>query len=168
MTRPRTTVQDREVSSKSGRTGTPKDGQRHHAQIERALIIHPEPLEWILSGKKTWEIRTRTTKIRGPIALQEKGTKRILGTCRLVDCLGPLTVDEFFDNPHKMNLMEAELEDEREELEEELEYGLYAWVLADVKRLPKPIRFENPSGAVTWARLPQRVMDKLWLVWAKS
>lgn len=40
--------------------------------IERGLIIYSEPLEWIVSGKKVWEIRTKATKIRVPIALLEK------------------------------------------------------------------------------------------------
>ncbi len=163
MTRPGTpTRQRRSTKSKSKRDVTLANEQpRQNPTIERALIIHPEPLEWILSGKKVWEIRSKPTKIRGPITLQEKGSKKIMGTCALVDCLGPLTVDEFITHADKMNYARAELEDEREELEEDMEYGVYAWVLADVKALPKPIRFQNPSGAVTWVQLPQRVMDKL-------
>lgn len=37
---------------------------------------------------------------------------------------------------------------------DDLEYGMYAWVVADVKQLPKPVRFKNPSRAVNWVQLP--------------
>lgn len=130
--------------------------------IERALIIYSEPLEWILEGRKVWELRSRPTKIRGWIALSEKGAKRIVGICRLVDCLGPLTVNEFIENAKKMAYTRAELEEERKQLEEDFnESTTYAWVLEGVKRLPTPISFENPSGAVIWARIPIEIAQKL-------
>jgi hypothetical protein len=165
MTRPRTpTRKRRRTKPKSKRDVTLASEQTHQVPIiERALIIYSEPLEWILSGKKVWEIRSKPTKIRGPIALLAKGTRKILGTCKLVDCLGPLTVDEFIANAPKMNATRRELEDDRIGLEEDAAYGLYAWVLEDTKRLAKPIRFQNPSGAVIWVRLPPRVSDKLAL-----
>ena len=130
--------------------------------IERTLIIMPEFLEWILSGHKTWEMRTQPTKIRGAIALSEKGDKKIMGICCLAECIGPLTVEEYIKNARKMNRTKKELESKREDLE--IDFILsdyYAWVLTDVRRLPKPITFRNPSGAVTWAKLPPAVSRKL-------
>lgn len=160
MTRPKVDGSREEQASsrklKIAHGRTPQD-----AVIERALIIRPEPLEWILDGKKVWELRTQPTKVRSLIALLEKGTKRILGTCRLVDCLGPLSAEEFIANARKMNESESELEDDRKALEDKLAYGLYAWVLKDARRLAKPVRFQNPSGAVTWVRLPPGVSAKL-------
>jgi hypothetical protein len=129
--------------------------------IARTLIIMSEPIEWILSGRKIWELRSKPTKVRGRIGLSEKGMKRIVGTCTLKECLGPLTVDEFVANASKMNYVKSELEAERKSLTKELSTPVYAWVLADVKRLAKPIYFENPSGAVTWAKLPPNVSRKL-------
>jgi hypothetical protein len=38
-------------------------------KVTRALIVLPEPLSAILRGTKTWEIRSRATRIRGHIAL---------------------------------------------------------------------------------------------------
>jgi hypothetical protein len=32
-----------------------------------------------------------------------------------------------------------------------------AWILADVRRLAKPIRYDHPSGAVTWVNLADDV-----------
>ncbi len=130
--------------------------------IERTLIIMPEYLEWILSGKKTWEIRTQPTKIRGTVALSEKGTKRILGVCTIVNCLGPLTVDDYIKNARKMNRSKKELVANREDIEIDfLIYDFYAWVLSDIKGLAKPVAFENPSGAVTWAKLPPAIARKI-------
>lgn len=60
-----------------------------------------------------------------------------------------------------MNYTTSDLESKRGELEDEMSYGIYAWVLEDIKRLPKPVRFQNPSGAVIWARLPSRVLNRL-------
>jgi hypothetical protein len=133
-----------------------------HSLIKRTLIIMPEFLEWILSGHKTWEIRTQPTNIRETVALSEKGAKRILGVCTLANCLGPLTVDEYIKNARKMNRSKKELKANREEIEIDfLIYDHYAWVLTDVKRLAKPIPFENPSGAVTWAKLPPEISHKI-------
>jgi len=129
--------------------------------IERTLIIMPEPIEWILSGRKIWELRSKRTSIREPIALSEKGAKKIVGVCRLIDCIGPLSVNQFIENAEKMNYDRKELEVERKELKKDLSKPCYAWVLADVKRLPKPIRFANPSGAVTWALLPAHISRKI-------
>ncbi|MGE0823081.1 MAG: ASCH domain-containing protein [Candidatus Binatia bacterium] len=129
--------------------------------IERTLIIMPKPLEWILSGHKIWELRSKPTNIRGRIALSEKGTKRIVGICMLKECLGPLTVEQFIANARKMNEKKAKLEAKRKELKKDLATPLYAWVLADVKRLAKPIPFANPSGAVTWALLPHPISRRL-------
>lgn len=130
--------------------------------IERTLIIMSEPIELILGGRKIWEMRYKPTKIRGRIALSEKGAKRIVGICMLKDCIGPLSVDEYITNARKMNRKKSDLEAERKELKKDLAaVPRYAWVLADVKRLSKPVLFENPSGAVTWATLPPNISRKL-------
>jgi hypothetical protein len=86
--------------------------------IARTLIIMSEPIEWILSGRKIWELRSKPTKVR--IGLSEKGMKKIVGTCTLKECLGPLTVDEFVANARKMNYVKSELEAERKSLTKEL------------------------------------------------
>ena len=47
--------------------------------ISSGLIIRPEPLEKILSGRKTWEMRSDTIHKRETIALIQKGSKAIYG-----------------------------------------------------------------------------------------
>ena len=56
----------------------------------RALLIREPFVSWILSGKKTWELRGSATKIRGRIALVASGSGTVVGTCDLVDVRGPL------------------------------------------------------------------------------
>ena len=43
-------------------------------RASRVLIVWSEPLEQILRGSKTWEIRSRRVKLRGRIALIESGS----------------------------------------------------------------------------------------------
>jgi hypothetical protein len=130
--------------------------------IKRALIIMPEPLEWILSGRKIWELRNKRTNFRETIALIEKGSQAILGVCQLTDCIGALTVDQFIRNASKMNCKRKELEAQRKRLTRELsKRPLYAWLLSDVKRLSEPIHFKNPPGAVTWTLLPPYISRRI-------
>ena len=50
-----------------------------------ALIIKDEWLEMILSGKKTWEIRSTSTKKRERVALALSGAPLLLGDVEIVD-----------------------------------------------------------------------------------
>lgn len=58
-------------------------------KIASGLIIRPEPLEKILSGRKTWEMRCGPIHKRETIALILKGSKAIYGvadTSRRMSC----------------------------------------------------------------------------------
>lgn len=48
----------------------------------------------ILDGIKRWEVRSRSTRVRGRIALSEKGANAIVGTCTLDRVEGPLTIND--------------------------------------------------------------------------
>ncbi len=109
------------------------------------LIIKEQWLNEILAGRKTWELRGRNTKIRGKIALIQKGSGQVVGTCQLVDVKGPLTPDEYRHNFDK----------HRVPVENGLMYPkTYAWILQDARRFEHPISYKHPSGAVIWVRLP--------------
>lgn len=124
--------------------------------LDRALILMPEPLNWILDGKKTWDVRSQSTPVRGRIALLERGTRRIVGTCTLTDCI-PITLDEYVANHAKMNRTRAELESWRHKQPA----MQYAWVLADVQRLPASIAFTSPKDQIVWATLPPEIVQQL-------
>jgi hypothetical protein len=124
----------------------------------RGLVIRKPYVDWILDGLKTWEIRSRRSKIRGPIALIESGSGKVVGTCELVDCVGPLTQEQYIANAKKMNRTRAEAREQWSAID-----PIYAWVFADAQRLPKPIAYDHPQGAVTWVRLTDGVRKRVKL-----
>lgn len=66
----------------------------------KALIIKEKWLNLILSGKKTWEIRSLNTKIRGKILLIKSSSKQIFGECELVDSI-KLNIEQYKTNKDK-------------------------------------------------------------------
>jgi hypothetical protein len=113
----------------------------------RGLIIRTNPLNNILGGRKTWEIRGSRTKIRGTIGLIESGTGTIVGCCELVDCLGPLSLIEMQHTVEKHGIP-------LEHLENNLPYPYpYAWVLAKARRLKRPKPYDHPLGAIIWVKI---------------
>jgi hypothetical protein len=108
--------------------------------IKKGLIIRSEPLEKILRHEKSWEMRGRSIKIRGPIALVAKGTKTVVGTANISDCIGPLTERELADNflRHRIPL-------ERFAQQEYKSYR-FAWVLADIRRFHSPVPYIHRGG----------------------
>lgn len=128
------------------------------AGASRALVVRPPFVDWILDGKKTWEIRGTATKIRGRIALIAGGTGTIVGTCDLVDVCGPLKVADLVANARRLNEKPGDLKGPRY-------YGdhTYAWVLTSASRLKKPINYRHPSGAVIWVTLSGNLAAKVGL-----
>jgi hypothetical protein len=112
----------------------------------RTLLIRPEPLIKILQGTKTWEMRGAPTKIRETIGLIPSRSGTVVALCYLVDCIGPLSEKAFRKNAEKAGLRPNEAQ---------LGYYLntYAWVLANIRLLEKPVPYVHPSGAVIWVRL---------------
>lgn len=122
----------------------------------KGLLIRVPFIDWILAGKKTWEIRGSATKIRGPIALIQSASGMIVGTCKVVDVVGPLTSRELKANARRLNRTPRELAGP-------LYYGAhtFAWVLEGAKRLARPIPYDHPSGAVIWVNLTPSVARKI-------
>lgn len=109
-------------------------------------MIQAIPAERILSGVKTWEIRGSRTEVRGKIALLVSGTGTAVGTCEIVDVVGPLTLAELKSNARRLGV--------RAEAIRRLHYRTtYAWVVREPKRLRRPVTYRHPQGAVIWVRL---------------
>lgn len=118
------------------------------------LVIRDPFVTWILEGKKIWEIRGSGTKIRGRIALIKGGSGHVVGTCDLVDVVGPLDLAALRKNGAKINREPREITD--------LYYAnTYAWVLSAAKALPKPLPYEHKSGAVIWVKLSDALSKTL-------
>jgi ASCH domain len=120
----------------------------------RALLIRRPWIDMILDGQKTWEIRGARTSVRGRIGLIASRSGTVIGVCDLVDCVGPLTAEEFRKNAKKagMRPSEAKLGSYRQ---------TYAWVLYMPRLLKQPVPYRHPSGAVIWVRLNGRVERKV-------
>lgn len=115
----------------------------------RALIIREPWIGYILEGHKTWEIRSRATKVRGQIALIKGGSGQIVGVANVIDSIGPMTFAQLQRHRGKHCAPTKEL---GEFLRKYKDRG-FAWVLDDVVRLPEPIAYRHPSGAVIWVAL---------------
>ena len=100
----------------------------------------------ILAGKKKWEIRGRKTNVRGTIALIRSGSGLIVGTCELIDVVGPLTLRQLRKNAYKTG-----------ETASQWRYKpyqkTYAWVLRRAARFRVSRPYKHPSGAVVWVKL---------------
>jgi hypothetical protein len=123
--------------------------------VTKGLIIMEEPLNKILAGLKTWEMRSTPTKIRGTIALIKKGSKAIYGVADIVDSLGPLSDDEMVSNIDKTRISQARLNDQA------VKKWRHAWVLQNVRRLEKPIPYTHRSGQVIFVNLDPQAQARL-------
>lgn len=121
-----------------------REGQKAGSdyRITRGLIIRPEPLEQILSGRKTWEMRSNHTQVRGPIALIQKGSKSVLGVADIADSRGPLSDVERFSAAHLHGITPERLQ------QSEVAHYRYAWVMANVRRLARPIPYQHCGGVI--------------------
>ena len=109
----------------------------------KALIIKQPWIDYILEGKKTWEIRGCKTNIRGQIELIQSGSGLVVGSCNIIDCK-ELTLKEYSNNVDKHNILEIKT----------LPYKkTYAWVVSDAIRFDKPRKYKHPQGAIIWVNL---------------
>lgn len=70
-------------------------------RVTRGLVIDGHWVSLILAGRKTWEMRSQSTQLRGTIGLVRKGTGQICGVVDLVDSLAPLLPAEMIDSVAK-------------------------------------------------------------------
>jgi hypothetical protein len=121
------------------------------ARITHGLLIMKEPLDQILAGRKTWEIRSKATARRGPIALIESKSGLVVGTCEVADVVGPLSLSELRKNARRTGFRPSRKP-----------YATtYAWVISDARRLPDAVPYRHPVGAVIWVRMETSVLRRL-------
>ena len=122
----------------------------------RGLLVRDPYATQILNGEKLWEIRGRSTQIRGTIVIIKSTTGRAFGTVDLVNVLGPLSLDDLI-------YAEQLPEEEREEFRRDgLPYKkTYAYVLGKPRWFSHPVSYHHPSGAVTWVRLPEMDLGRI-------
>lgn len=114
----------------------------------KGLVIKEPYIDYIVDGTKYWEMRKRPTTIRGPIALIKKGSGLIVGVARIVDSLPELSASEMTLHFHKHRIPHEDIETTE---------WRHPWVLESAQRLPNPVPYEHPSGAVIWVNLAPSV-----------
>lgn len=114
----------------------------------RGLIIREPWIDLILSGAKTWEMRSTSTLVRDQIGLIRKGSKTVVGVARLCDSLPPLSTFKQFANAVEQHRIPPE------EQSDAFERGwTVPWVLGAIRSFPTPVPYVHRSGAVTWVKL---------------
>lgn len=112
--------------------------------LERGLIIKKDWLDLIFNehDPKTWEMRSRSTNIRGRVGLIESGSGMIVGETIIVDSLEPKDVREweYWKEFHKVDDLDL------------LEKWCWAWVFENTIKYNKPIPYNHPKGAVVWVK----------------
>ena len=119
----------------------------------KGLIIGSPQIDNIMSGKKTWEMRTTGTKQRGPIALIRKGSGQIVGIAEIAGSLGPLSRDELVANENKHLIPPTRLDDPK------VKNYRHAWVLVNSRLLATPVGYRHPNGAVIWVALDSQTSE---------
>ena len=62
--------------------------------LDRLLVVAEPWASLLVDGEKTWELRTTSTKVPGPIGIAAKGTGTIIGAVERIDIHGPFTRPE--------------------------------------------------------------------------
>ncbi|CAB50603.1 ASCH domain-containing protein [Pyrococcus abyssi] len=111
----------------------------------KGLIIRQPYANWVVEGKKIWEIRKTPTKIRGRIVIISE--KKAIGSVELVDVLGPFTPEELanYEDKHLASYDFLKRYSNGKKL--------YAWVFKNPEKFEPPIKVDIPNGAQIWVNL---------------
>ena len=117
----------------------------------KALVVDEPWIGMILDGAKTWEMWSKVTRQRGPIALIRKGSGQVVGIATLTDCAAPITAESYAAAEDRHRIPPA-----RQPWAIANGY-VVPWVLEDASALMQPVPYRHPSGAVTWVVLEESV-----------
>jgi predicted transcriptional regulator len=110
----------------------------------RCLKIDEKWVNLILTGRKSWELRRRNTKIREQIALGNKEIKRVVGYAKIVDSVEKTLEDlKKHNDKHQANDFIDTYANGRE--------TLFAWVLEDIKVESNPTPYSYSAGS--WCKV---------------
>lgn len=117
--------------------------------LERALIIRQPHIGHILNGDKSWEMRSKPTKIRGKIGLIEAGSGLIVGECEIIRMQqAPTTY-----RARHMTRSYHRIDESRYDV---MDKWCWAWVIENAIKYETPIPYKHPSGAVIWVDLTKQ------------
>ena len=122
--------------------------------MKSGLVIREPWIGKILAGEKTWEMRSTAVRKRERIALIRKGGGLVVGSAWLIDSRPPLTRENYMDYCNKHAIPVSMLD------EVIRNKWVHPWVLADARRLPRPVPYRH-AGGVTFVTLEQSVLDMI-------
>ena len=123
----------------------------------QALVVREPWIEMILSGEKTWEMRSRPTVKRGRVALVRKGSGLVCGTVDLLGAEPKLRPEQLAATRDRHRIPEELFDDVARD------GWLVPWALANVRRLKAPVPYRHPLGAVVWVSLEPEVVRQIEL-----
>lgn len=123
--------------------------------VTRGLIIDIPWIDHILEGRKDWEMRAQPTAIRGWIGLIRKGSGKVVGLAKLVECGNALGTDAMIEAFDHHRIPEHMIRSG------EVAKWVVPWKLADVRPLAQPVPDDHKNGAVIWVTLFEGVARQL-------
>ena len=122
--------------------------------VQKGLIIGQPWIDLILSGEKTWEMRSNVVTHRGAFGLILKGSKTVVGIADLLEVHGPLTPEQLERSLDRHRVPSSVLD------RAGARPWCYAWELANVRRLPSPVSYTHRSE-VRWVLFPAEVIEQI-------
>lgn len=111
----------------------------------QAFRVREPYASYIVEGKKTWELRTYPTAVRGRVGVVSG--RKLLGTVDIVGSRGPLTDEELERHQDRHLADPAFLQQYRRGR------PLYAWELAGARKFEQPVEVAARPGQRTWVRM---------------
>jgi hypothetical protein len=120
----------------------------------KAIVIREPYISLILRGEKTWEMRSTKVLHRGVVGLIRKGSGQVFGVANLVDSRPPLSSKNYveYESFHRVAAR-----DQAGAIESK---WVHPWVLADVRRLARPVPYKH-AGGVAWVNLDENVTKRV-------
>jgi hypothetical protein len=106
----------------------------------KGLVISEPWVSHILTGKKNWEMRSKVTSHRGPLAIIRKGTGAVVGMVDLIDCIPGQHEAEYGASEALHCIPMARHKDCAARWP-------VAWVFANARSLTEPVPYKHKNGA---------------------
>lgn len=120
------------------------------------LIVKDPFATMIVKGEKTWEVRTKHTKLRARIGIVKSGSKTVIGEVSLLDCI-ELT-EHMLHTCFPLHKIQDINQVFKHTGNTDVQY--YAWVLEKACQYDRPQPYQHPRGAITWVRLKPTDMKR--------
>jgi hypothetical protein len=123
-------------------------------QVVKGLVIREPWIDKILSGEKTWEMRSSNTQFRGWFGLIRGGSGTVAGVAELVGVSGPLKASELRANIDR-HCVPAE------RIGGDVSSWNFAWQLGRVHKLRAAVPYRHKRGAVRWVEFDPEVTQAI-------